>query len=84
MPFAAIAFRQAIIMRNLWYFHYFPPNMGIFLPKPLKPSILGDFRGNVIKWLEFGEKGSQIVKIVLKYDLYGKVWRLAHAKHIFR
>ena len=85
-PFAAGTFETAIIKRNWWFCHPVSLKIYISLPKSLNSTKvdLGDFRGNVIKWLEFGEKGSQIVKIVLKYDLYGKVWRLAHAKHIFR
>ena len=58
--------------------------MGISLPKPLKTTILGDFHENDMKWVEFGEKGSPIVKIPLKYALYSKAWRLVHAKHPFQ
>ena len=58
--------------------------MGIFLPKPLKVTIRGGFHENGIKWVEFGEKGSPMVKIPLKYALYSNAWRLVHAKHPFR
>ena len=63
VPGAAIAFGQAITAPNWWYSHHLPPEMGIFLPKPLKTTILGDFHENDMKWVEFGEKGSPGVKI---------------------
>ena len=55
--------------------------MVIFLPKPLKTAILGDFHENGMKWVEFGEKGSPKVKIPWKYALYGKLSSVVHAKH---
>ena len=57
--------------------------MGIFLPKALKSSISGDLHENIIKLVEFDEKGSQRVERPLKYALYSNVWRLVHAKHPF-
>jgi len=39
VPGAAIAFGQAITAPNWWYSHHLPPEMGIFLPKPLKTTI---------------------------------------------
>ena len=63
VPDAAIAFGQAITAPNWWYSHHLPPEMVIFLPKPLNTTILGDFHENNIKLVEFGEKGSPGVKI---------------------
>ena len=68
---------------KLVVFTPFTPRNGHFPPQTPKNHYFSDFHENDMKWVEFGEKGSPMVKIPWKYALYGKLSCVVHAKHLF-